>query len=68
MTDDQPTPQFPNYSPPTKGIPVAHPKQASVLMKAIKVVGKISSRPKSRSRSGLKARDTVPIKHKKRFY
>lgn len=67
MSDDA-IPHFPIHAPP-QGIPVAHPAQAKLLMKAIKVLGKVSGRPKGRSRRGIQAPDTVRIRHKKpRFW
>lgn len=64
---------FPTYPPPVithpTGMPVAHPKQAAFLMKAIKSVGKIASRsmPKH-SRKSLRNSQSIHIKHKKIGY
>lgn len=63
---------FPTYAPPVTnptGIPVAHPKQAAFLMKAIKSVGKLTSRtmPKHGKKS-LRHSQSVRIKHRKIGY
>lgn len=61
-------PNFPHHAPP-QGLPVAHPTQAKVLFKAIKVLGRVNARPKARNRHGIQAPDTVRIRRKKpRFW
>lgn len=61
MTD--PTPNFPEYHTPIpnpKGVRVTDTTQSKLLMRAIKVVGKIRMPRKK----GLISRDQVKIKHR----
>lgn len=62
MSDESQSPAFPTYQPPNpQGIPLSpHPKHASVLMKAIKNLGKISSKA-SRGKNGLRNKSGVRI-------
>jgi len=65
-------PQFPHYAPPQGIPPAAHPKQAAVLMKAVKSMARVMGRklPGAKSQKrGLTSRDTVNIKRRKvKFY
>lgn len=57
---------FPRYQAPTNttGIPVADQRTTGLLMKAMRVVGRMRS-----PRKGLQAPQTVRIKHRKpKFY
>lgn len=62
MSEDA-SPPLPQYRPVPnpRGIPIADPSSAGKLMKMIKQVGRIQSRP----RKGLTARQTVHIRRRK---
>lgn len=57
---------YPQYSHPA-GIPVADRSASNLLMKAIRVMGKMSARS-STGRKGLIRSQTVVIKRKKRKF
>ena len=70
MSDDQPGPTLPRYSPPNpRGVPVADRKQSAFLFKAMRLLGKL---PKGRIKirgKGLQSKQTVSIKKRKqKFY
>ena len=67
MTDEAP-PSFPNYQPP-QGLPVAHPKQAAVLMKQVSRMFKPKLKaPSRRKGKGLKSDQDVHITQKRVAY